>query len=114
MIHLFMHHAVAIGWGNEDLTNGVRKVRRNSVGFLAWEEEHIATFIKKHPHGTRAHLALSLLLLTGLRHSDGVRMGRQHIKDGWLSITQQKTGQLVTIPVHAQLAEIIGALPLTT
>ncbi|MBB4120205.1 tyrosine-type recombinase/integrase [Martelella radicis] len=111
MIHVLMRHAVDIGWRNDDPTSGVRKVRRNSVGFLTWEEEHIATFIKKHPHGTRAHLALSLLLFTGQRRSDVVRMGRQHIKDGWLSITQQKTGQLVTIPVHDQLAEIIDALP---
>ena len=38
-----------------------------------------------------------------------IRMGRQHIKDGVLTITQQKTGVRVAVPVHTQLRAIIDA-----
>jgi integrase len=54
---------------------------------------------------------LSLLLFTGQRRSDVVRMGRQHVRDGVLSIVQQKTGQPVHIPLHRDLKAAIDGLP---
>jgi integrase len=36
-------------------------------------------------------------------------MGRQHIKGGQLSVRQNKTGAILTIPVHPELAKIIAA-----
>lgn len=112
MVHLLMRHAVELGWRGDDPTQGVRKVKRKSGGFLTWEEDHIAAFLDHHKPGTRAHLALSLLLYTGQRRSDVVRMGRQHVRNGVLSITQQKTGQDVHIPLHGNLRLILDALPL--
>ncbi|RWR12041.1 tyrosine-type recombinase/integrase [Paenirhodobacter populi] len=112
MIHLLMRHAVDLGWRRDDPTRGVRKVRNKTEGFLTWEEEHITAFEAHHKPGTRAHLALSLLLYTGQRRSDVVRMGRQHVRNGVLSITQQKTGQDVHIPLHSDLRVILDALPL--
>lgn len=53
-----------------------------------------------------------LLLYTGQRRSDVVRMGRQHVRNGIMSIVQQKTGQDVHIPLHHDLAAILDALPL--
>ncbi|AUM72918.1 tyrosine-type recombinase/integrase [Paracoccus jeotgali] len=112
MIHLLMRHAVDLGWRGDDPTQGVRKPKRKSGGFLTWEEDHIATFTAKHEAGSRAHLALMLLLYTGQRRSDVVRMGRQHVRSGVLSITQQKTGQDVHIPLHPDLKALLDKLPL--
>ncbi|WP_157971220.1 tyrosine-type recombinase/integrase [Pseudogemmobacter bohemicus] len=112
MVHLLMRHAVELGWRGDDPTQGVRKVRNKTEGFLTWEEDHIAAFEEHHKPGTRAHLALMLLLYTGQRRSDVVRMGRQHVRKGILSITQQKTGQDVHIPLHADLRAVLDALPL--
>lgn len=112
MVHLLMRHAVEMGWRGDDPTQGVRKVKRKSGGFLTWEDEHIAVFLNHHKPGTRAHLALSLLLYTGQRRSDVVRRGRQHVRNGVLSIVQQKTGQDVHIPLHGDLRAILDALPL--
>lgn len=112
MVHLLMRHAVELGWRGDDPTQGVRKVKRKSGGFLTWEEDHIAAFLDHHKPGTRAHLALSLLLYTGQRRSDVVRMGRQHVRNTVLSIVQQKTGQDVHIPLHGGLQAILDALPL--
>lgn len=38
-------------------------------------------------------------------------MGRQHVRDGVLSITQQKTGTTVHVPVLTRLREAIDATP---
>lgn len=111
MIHLLMQHAIDLGWRGDDLTKGVRKPKRKSGGFVTWEEEHIAAFVAHHKPGTRAHLALTLLLYTGQRCSDVVRMGRQHIRSGVISITQQKTGQDVHIPLHLDLKALLDRLP---
>jgi integrase len=60
---------------------------------------------------TKARLALALLLYTAQRRSDVVRMGRQHVGNGMISVRQQKTGATLTIPVHPDLAAIIEATP---
>jgi len=52
---------------------------------------------------------MALLLYTGQRRGDVVRMGPQHIRKGVLSVTQQKTGTELAIPVHPRLAGIIAA-----
>jgi integrase len=53
-------------------------------------------------------LALALLLYTGQRRGDVVRMGRQHIKDGVLTLRQMKTGAELAIPVYAALEMVIA------
>ena len=40
-----------------------------------------------------------------------VRMGRQHMRNGVLSIVQQKTGQDVHVPLHPELKAAIDSLP---
>lgn len=112
MLHLLMRHAVDLGWRGDDPTQGVRKIRHKSGGFKTWEEHHIEAFTAYHKPGTRAHLALSLLIYTGQRRSDVVRMGRQHVRNGILSVIQQKTGQDVHVPLHAELKASLDRLPL--
>ena len=111
MIHILMRHAIEANWRRDDPTLGVRKVRETSTGFTTWEEEHIDQFLSVHSPGTRAHLAMSLLLYTGQRRSDVVRMGRQHIRNNVLTIIQQKTGQEVGIPMHHDLKTLVDSMP---
>jgi len=61
--------------------------------------------------GTRPRLAIDILLFLGLRRSDAVVVGRQHMKDGVVSICTQKTGAWVYLPVFRQLQESIDATP---
>jgi integrase len=44
---------------------------------------------------------------------DVCRIGRQHFRDGVLSVRQQKTGATLAIPVHPQLQAVIDATPTT-
>ena len=107
IIHLLMRHAMDLEMSHDDPTVGIRKFSIRSEGHRTWEESAIDDYVDKHPPGTRAHLALILLLYTGLRRSDVVRVGPQHIRDGYLTIRQTKTGTEVSIPVHARLREAL-------
>jgi integrase len=112
MLRMLMKLAIEEKWRTDDPTAGVKNLKRKSVqGFRTWSEEEIATFEAKFALGTRAHLAFQLLLHTGQRRADVVRMGRQHIRDGVLAIRQSKTGTEVTLPVHPNLQAAIDALP---
>lgn len=46
-------------------------------------------------------------LRTGLRISDFLRLKDANIKNGYIEIETQKTGQTVTIPLHKQVKEIL-------
>lgn len=108
---LIIRQAVEMGLRKDDPTIGMKKIRTQSKGFTTWEEEHIDQFLAQHKPGTRAHLAFSLLLHTGQRRADIVRLGRQHIRNGMIVLTQQKTGADVAIPIHADLRAAIDQAP---
>jgi integrase len=105
-------YAVQIGMIAADPTRDIRIARPpKSEGHKTWGELEIAAFRAKHPLGSRARLALELLLNTGQRRGDVARMGRQHIHGGKLSVRQSKTGVSLKIPVRPELAEAIDAAP---
>jgi len=110
-LRALMQHAVEIGLRADDPTRDVRAVRIESDGFHSWSEPEIEQFERHHPMGSRARLAFALLLFTGQRRSDVVRIGRQHITEGVLLVRQLKTGRAVWIPVHEKLAAIIAETP---
>lgn len=108
MVRMLMRHAIDFNIRRDDPTQGIRTIRSRSGGFLTWSEDNIAAFVEHHELGSRAHLALMLLLHTGQRRSDVVRMGWQHVRDGVLR--QQKTGETVTIPLHPEVRAALAAL----
>jgi integrase len=91
--------------------DGVRPIAAKIEGHHTWTEEEVAAYRAKHPVGTVPRLALDLLLFTGLRRSDVFRVGRQHVKEGVLSIRMEKTGKAVHIPVFSELQQSIDATP---
>src|SRR6516165_759499 len=94
-----------------DPTANIKQRAIKGDGFHTVTEEEIAQFEAHYPIGSKARLALALLLYTGQRRSDVVRMGRQHIRDGVLTVKQQKTGITLAIPVHAHLRAVLDATP---
>lgn len=84
---------------------------KNKGGFHAWTIEEVEQFESRHPIGTKARLALAMLLYTSQRRSDVIKMGRQHVKDGWMHVTQQKTDADLQIPILDELHRIIDASP---
>ena len=59
-------------------------------GFYTWTVEEVSQFERHHPIGSKARLALALLLYTGVRRSDVVKLGRQMERDGILHFTEKK------------------------
>ena len=96
---------------DDDPTVGVKSAKIKTDGYATWGEHHVAAFEGRHPIGSRARLALALLLYTGQRRSDVVRLGRQHIRNGVLYVRQQKTGATLAIPVHPTLQSVLDATP---
>jgi len=110
-LRVMMKHAIDIGLRADDPTREVKAVRIVSDGHHSWTDDEIAQFEQCHPVGSRARLALGLLLYTGQRRGDVIRMGAQHIRNGALYFKQEKTGTELIIPLHPSLAAIIAAAP---
>lgn len=104
--------AVEAGYVAIDPTKGVKllKGKNDKVGFHTWTEAEVERFEQRWPIGTRERLAMDLLLYTGLRRGDVVRLGRQHVRDGVMSIPTEKKGaeREVVIPILDILAETIA------
>src|SRR2546430_7321185 len=54
---------------------------------------------------------MALLLYSGQRRGDVIRMGPQHVRSGVLYVKQEKTGAELAIPVHPELATVIASAP---
>jgi integrase len=111
VLRVMMKHAVEIGLRADDPTREVKPVRIKSDGHHSWTDDEIAQFERHHPIRSRARLALALLLYTGQRRGDVIRMGAQHIRNDALHVKQEKTGTELIIPVHPDLAVILAAGP---
>jgi integrase len=99
-----------------DPTVGLKGKRlQKTGGYKRADEDEIAQYQSHHALGTMARLALEIMLNTGLRRSDAVLLGRQHVRDGVITIKPQKTsnvtGVVVTIPVHSDLRAALDAMP---
>ena len=106
-----MTHAIDIGIRGDDPTRDVKAIRIKSGGHHSWTDLEIAQFERCHAIGSRARLALALLLYTGQRRGDVIRMGAQHVRGGTLYVKQEKTGAELAIPMHPDLVAVIAATP---
>jgi integrase len=85
--------------------------RPKGDGFRPWTEDDVAAYEKRWPIGTRQRVWLDVLLYTGLRRGDAVRVGRQHVRDGVAMINTEKTGMPVTLPILPVLAKTLAVGP---
>jgi integrase len=98
-----------------DPTEGIKAKAKETEGHPTWTDEQIAQFRAHHPIGSKARLALELILAVTARRGDGIALGHQHLKDGWLVFTQEKNRRRkprkVETPIPAQLLAAIEACP---
>ena len=94
-----------------DPTKGVKLLagRNDADGFHTWTQAELDRFEAHWPVGSRERLAYDLLLYTGLRRGDAVRVGRPHERDGAITVRMEKTGEPVSIPILPPLAASIAA-----
>jgi hypothetical protein len=87
-------HVSVFGWAVEksdtkvksNPMRDVKPLKSNSTGFHAWSMDDLGKFEKRHPIGTKARLAMGLLLFLGPRRQDMVSFGKQMVKDGVMAM----------------------------
>jgi integrase len=98
-----------------DPTERIKVKVRSSGGHLTWSDTQIEQFRAHHPLGSKARLALELLLALAARRGDAIALGQQHVRDGWVAFTQQKNRKRkpvkVETPIAAPLAAALAACP---
>jgi integrase len=107
MLRVLIRHAINIGWLKHDPSIGIKRPKIQRI--RSWTEEEIEIYRQKWPLGTKQRLAFELFLNTGQRRSDVVRMAWSHIADGKITVTQQKTGRRLLIPLHRDLLATFAA-----
>jgi integrase len=103
---------------------GVKAMKFVTKGHHSWTLEEVEQFENRHPIGTKARLAMALLLYTSWRREDAVRLGPQHIvemtkPDGTpekrIRYRQAKNEARnpvdMDVPLHPDLEEVIMATP---
>lgn len=86
-------------------------IAKKTQGFPAWTEDDLASYEARWPLGTKERVWLAVLLYTGLRRGDAVRIGRQHVRNGVASLRTEKTDTDVHIPILPELAAALAAGP---
>jgi integrase len=92
---------------------GVKKINRTQ-GWHTWTKAEVAAYRTHHPIGTKARLALELMITVGARISDAAHIGRQHEVEGWLKFVAWKnrnriSRKIIECPIRPALAEALAA-----
>lgn len=95
-----------------DPTAGVKNPKRKkTAGFPKWTEADVVAYEAHWPIGTRQRVWLDVLLYSGLRRGDMVRVGRQHVRDGVIEFATEKGGVALTLPILPILTATLKAGP---
>jgi integrase len=109
----FLEHCLSLNFIKADPLASVKLVEVKSAGHHTWTAEECQQFEAHHKIGTRERLAYELLLQAGQARCDVVRMGRQHVRNGMLTMGRQKTGVLFHVQVTPSLQQAIDAMPVS-
>jgi integrase len=87
--------------------------RKKGRGFPPWTREDVEAYQRKWKLGTRQRVWLDVILYTGLRRGDSVRIGKQHVRDGVATLRTEKGGEAITVtlPVLLVLQRTLDAGP---
>ena len=117
LLHHLLGHAVTLGMITSNPTKLVKKFKIKGDGWHTWSEDEVTQYLQRHSAGSKAHLALMLMLFTGQRRSDVIRMGWQHIrqteKGPKIAVRQKKTDTPLLLPVAFELAQALAHVPRT-
>ena len=108
-IRILMAFARDKGYRDDDPS---AKLKRFKLGeHHTWTETEIARFEGRWQEGTKERMAFALLLYTGQRISDVVRMAWPQIENNSIHICQLKTTSKLVMPLHKTLRALLSAWP---
>jgi integrase len=85
--------------------------RENPDGYHTWTDGEIVQFLAHHGPGTKARLAVLLILNTGASRQDLVRLGWQNVRDGRIRYARHKTGIVGDYGILPELDVELRAVP---
>jgi len=131
--HRLANLRLIFNWGLEERSDqvkvnpflGVKPIRHRSEGWYTWTEEEVARYEARHALGGQARLALDLMLYTGARRGDVVKLGPKNYRqvknpntgkpETWIGFkpgkTSKSTGNIVEMPVLPLLRDSLAATP---
>jgi integrase len=88
------------------------RVKHKTKGYEPWTEADISKFRAHWGVGTPQRIAMEILLFTGLRRSDAVRIGQQHIQADRIvaKITKSQDQVEVSIPIHPEFRAVLETI----
>ncbi len=108
-----MAYAIEVGERADNPFAGLKRYRLGT--YHTWTDAEIDQFERRWPLGTRERLAFALLLYTGQRGGDVVKMVRSDIVGARIRVAQAKARKGTTnelmIPIHPALARALQAGP---
>lgn len=110
-LRALMTHCLRFGMIASDPTVGVTRPQIKTRGYHTWSESEIETYRQHHQLGSRERLAMELLLNLGQRRNDIRLLGRQHLRDGRIFLSQKKTDQPLELPILPELAAALATVP---
>jgi integrase len=80
-------------------------------GHHTWTDEEIQQYRAYWPLGTQQRLVMEFALETASRRGEVVRLGPQHVKNGWIRIERTHGSKDVHIPMSPELQAACDAMP---
>ncbi len=107
--------AVEQGLLETNPTLGVKRpALSNKDGFAAWTKEDVEKYYQKWHHGTHERVWIDVLLYTGLRRGDALRIGWKDVKNNIIHLKTEKSKFQtdVFLPILPELAKTLEAGPI--
>jgi integrase len=96
----------------DDPTRDVGPVQMpKSKGHHTWTDDEIAQYRAYWSLGTQQRLVMEFALETASRRGEVVRLGPQHVKNGWVRIERTHGSKDVHIPMSPELKAACDAMP---
>ncbi len=112
-LNAVMKWAIGDGMITVNPVTAAKKISTKTDGYRTWSDADIAAYRAHWPEGTPQRLSMELLLFTGMRRSDVVRVGWSDVRDGAIHYTTQKSQHItkLAIPVHPELMRHLEDCP---
>jgi integrase len=103
-------YAKRLQWVGSNPVEDAGKIKVDKTGgYHSWTDAEIEQFRQRHPLGSKARLALEIMLWTWQRRGDARLFGPAQLKDGKVHYRQGKTGKDLWLPAAPQLLTAIRA-----
>jgi hypothetical protein len=112
VLRVLLNVAVKLKMRRDNPASGIKLDVIKTSGYHSWTEAELRQYEIRHQVGTKARLALDLLLYTAGRRADIVRLGPPNMRNGSFIFTASKNRAELDIPVAPPLAATIAATPM--